>query len=85
LLQIKLLTFFINDSKVIGSDIGAIDVESMRNFVNLYAWLAIPVINALMYPGFALPREYFGIIRIQEAIFTALNGFVQVGIVPEFI
>ena len=52
LLVIRLLTFKINGSKVVSSQIGNIDVESMRNFVNFYAWLALPVVNVLMQPGF---------------------------------
>ena len=85
LFVVKLLTFYITDSRVVTSEIGPIDVESMRKFVNFYAWLALPVINMLLSPGFDLPREYFGIVRIKEAIFNAMDGFCQVGIVPEFI
>jgi hypothetical protein len=53
--------------------------------VNVFAYLALPVINGFLSPGFMLPKEYFGILRIREASFDAMDGYCQVGIVPEFI
>jgi len=85
LLVIKLLTFYINDAQVVNSEIGPINVQAMRNFVNFFAYLALPVINGFLAPGFHLPQEYFGIVRIREATFDAMDGYCQVGIVPEFI
>ncbi len=85
LLVIKMLTFYINDAQVLKSEIGPINVQAMRNFVNFFAYLALPVINGFLAPGFHLPQEYFGIVRIREATFDAMDGYCQVGIVPEFI
>jgi hypothetical protein len=48
LLVISLLNFKIIGSKVISSQIGIIDVESMLSFVNFYSWLALPVVNMLI-------------------------------------
>ncbi len=84
-LFIKLLTFFITDGIVLYSEFGPIDVQSKINFLNFYAYLALPVINVFLAPGFPFPQEYFGIIRIRDATFNSMDGYCQVGIVPEFI
>ena len=67
------------------SDIGPINAAELRSFVNVFAYLALPVINQFLAGGFLLPTEYFGIVRIREATFQSMDGYVQVGIVPEFI
>ena len=85
LLSIKVLTFYINDAQALYSDIGWINAYELRSFVNVFAYLALPVINGFLSPGFKLPQEYFGIVRIRDASFLALDGYCQVGIVPEFI
>ena len=55
LLVVKVLTFYINDAQVVTSEIGPINVEAMRSFVNLFAYLALPVINTFLAPGIHLP------------------------------
>lgn len=85
LLSIKVLTFlYINDAQVLYSDIGPINTEILRNFVNLFFYLSLPVINGFLSPGFNMPHEYFGFIRIRDASFVTMDGYCQVGIVPEF-
>jgi hypothetical protein len=69
LLVIKLLSFNINDAQVLYSDIGPINAAELRSFVNVFAYLALPVINQFLAGGFLLPTEYFGIVRIREATF----------------
>lgn len=77
--------FYIESAKLLYTDIGPINTEQLRSFVNFFAYLARPVINNILAPGFKLPQEYFGIVRIRDASFEAMDGYCQVGIVPEFI
>ena len=84
-LTIQFQSFYITDSQVIQSEIGPIDVESKRKFVNFMAYIMLPVVNSLLANGFVIPQEFFGMIRIQDASFETKDGYVQVGIVPQFI
>lgn len=84
-LQVQLLSFYINGASVAYSAIGEIDVQAMRTLVNFFARVLIPVVDRYLEPGFPLPREYFGIVRVKDAFFQAMDGYLQVGLVPEFI
>jgi hypothetical protein len=58
----------------------------MRTFFNFFVkTIFIPVVNAYLAPGIDLPTEYFGIVRVDDAIFQPMEGFIQVGLVPTFI
>ena len=84
-LSLQIVTLVMNDAKVVSSQIGEIDVWSKRVFVNWCISIALPILNRFLAGGLALPSEFFGMVRIQDATFTAMDGFVQVGIVPQFI
>ena len=86
ILKLQLLSFYIYDATLLQSQIGDLPLWEMRTFFNFFVkTIFIPVVNTYLSSGFALPTEYFGIVRIQNAIFQAMEGFVQVGLVPEFI
>ena len=74
-----------NDAKVLDSQIGELNVDEERNIINWTIALALPIANKFLNQGLTLPSEFFGMVRIREAFFQPMNGFIQVGIVPEFI
>jgi hypothetical protein len=82
---VQFVSFYINDSQVERSEIGPIDLETKRRFVNFMAYITLPVVNKLLENGFHIPTEFFGMIRIQDAVFESKEGYVSVGIVPQFI
>lgn len=84
-LSFQVLTLYLNEATVLSSQIGDIPVWEMKTFVNWAIKLGIPFINGFLNKGLELPSLYFGIIKIQDATFTAMDGFVQIGIVPEFL
>jgi len=57
----------------------------MRLFANFIMGLLIPIANTFLSAGFLLNEDFYGIFKIKEAIFQAMNGYVQIGIVPQFI
>ena len=79
------MSFYINDSQVVESEFGPIDLESKRRFVNFMAYITLPVVNKLLQNGFVIPNEFFGMVRIKDALFESKDGYVSVGIVPQFI
>jgi hypothetical protein len=62
LVRLQFLSFYINESEVVKTEIGPIDVESKRRFVNLMAYLTIPVINAVIAAGYEIPHVLLGFI-----------------------
>lgn len=84
-LHFMIQELYLNDAQVLSSEIGDIPVWEMKTFVNWAIKLGIPFINSYLDKGIELPNEFFGIVRIKDATFTPQEGFVQVGIVPEFI
>lgn len=82
----KILSLYINDARVVDSNIGdQIPIFTLRIFANWAMNIAIPVINEYFGQGLSLPTVYFGFIQIEDAIFRPLDGFLQVGIVPHFL
>jgi len=82
LVKLQFLSFYINSSEVVKSEIGPIDVESKRRFVNLMAYLTIPVINSFIANGYEIPHVLLGFIQIQDALFDTKEGYVTAAIVP---
>jgi hypothetical protein len=62
LLKIQILQFYITDSTLVYTAIGPIDVYYKRLFVNFFAKIAIPVINAQIASGIHIPQQFFGFI-----------------------
>jgi len=46
--------------------------------------MLIPFINGLVL-GFTIPDTFFGVMRIKSAKFNAMDSYVNIGFVPEFI
>ena len=82
---VQFVSFCINDSQVVESEFGTIDLDAKRRFINFMAYITLPVINKLLENGVVIPNEFFGMIRIQDALFESKDGYVSVGIVPQFI
>ena len=78
----QFVSFYITDSNVFQTEIGPIDVESKRRFVNFMAYLTIPIVNQLLLPGFRIPDTLLGFIRVKDATFDAKDGYLAIGIVP---
>ena len=69
-LKVQLLTFYIYDATLTLSQIGDLPLWQMRTFFNFFVkTIFIPVVNAYLAPGIDLPTEYFGIVRVDDAIF----------------
>ena len=82
---VLVVSFFINGYQVVDSKFGPIDLESKRRFINFLTYITLPVVNKLLVNGFKIPNEFFGMIRIQDAIFESKDGYVSIGVVPQFI
>ena len=82
---VQLVSFYINDSKVVDSEFGPIDLESKVRFVNFMAYISLPVINKLLENGIPIPQQFFNMIRIQDGVFEAKEGYLSLGVVPQFI
>lgn len=70
---------------MLSSTIGDIPVEEKKIFINWAIKIGLPFMNMFLKKGLELPSTFFDLVRIKDATFTAMEGYVQVGIVPEFI
>jgi hypothetical protein len=83
-LNIQIVSFYINDSALLMTDMGPIDLESKRRFINWVAWLSIPVVNVWLRPGFPVPNNFLGMFTVKDATFESKEGYVSIGVVPQF-
>lgn len=67
------------------SVIGDFDAAEFKGFFNVAARIAIPFINNLYLAQGFLPSDYFGVLRINDATFQSLDGYLAVTITPDFI
>ena len=84
ILVVQVERLYMNDARVVSSQIGEIEVWSKRIFINWVISITLPILNKYLAPGIALPSEFFGMVRIKDAYFIPMDGHVQVGIIPEF-
>ncbi|TNV79283.1 hypothetical protein FGO68_gene12198 [Halteria grandinella] len=84
-LSFQILELYMNDAVVLSSEIGDIPIWDLKTFINFAIKLGLPYMNGFLNRGIPLPDTYFDLVRIKDASFTAMEGYVQVGIVPEFI
>ena len=85
LLTINIHELWMTDAKVLESQLGPLNIDEERTVINWIIEMALPVVNSYLAKGVQLPNEFFGIVRVRDAFFDAMDGFVKVGIVPEFI
>lgn len=85
-LKVQIIKFAIKAIQLNQSTIGAVDPDELRVFLNVLFRTAVPIVNdKVLSKGFTLPRQFFGIVEIQEAEFKAMQDFIQIGFVPHFI
>ena len=83
-LKIDLVKF--EDISVLKSEIGEVSGRELKYFLNTLFRMLIPFINGLVLAdGFPIPDTFFGVMRIKSAKFNSMNGYVDIGFVPEFI
>lgn len=84
-MTIQLDELYFTDTQVFDSQLGPLNIDEERVVINWIIEMSLPIINSYLGKGIQLPDEFFGIIRIRDAFFEAMDGYVRVGIVPEFI
>ena len=47
--------------------------------------MIIPFANKFLMQGFPIPSQFFGVVSVKSANFSARQGYIQIGFVPEFI
>lgn len=58
------------------TQIGEISTWDKVLFINWSIKLALPFVNNYLSMGIQLPDTFFGMVRIKEALFTAMEGYV---------
>jgi hypothetical protein len=84
-LSLTLDSFSINDIQVVHAETKTFNVNDIKNFINVLARIAIPFVNMKLSKNIVkIPSEFFGAVRVKDATLKAMDGYIQVGIVPEF-
>ena len=86
ILKVKIDQVKFSDISLIQSEIGQVNARELKYFLNTLFRMVIPFINGLVLAnGFPIPDTFFGVMRIKSARFYSMDGYVNIGFVPEFI
>jgi hypothetical protein len=85
MISIQLVRFTLKELTLRSSTIGDINTRDLRVFLNTLFRMVIPFANYFLAKGFQIPDHFFGVLAIKSAQFQAMDGFVEIGFVPEFL
>jgi len=86
LLKPKINTVKFEEISVVTSEIGPVSGKELQYFLNTLFRMIIPFINGLVLAnGIQIPDTFFGVMRVKSARFDSMDGYVNIGFVPEFI
>ena len=82
--KINIMRF--EEISVVTSEIGPVSGKELQYFLNTLFRMIIPFINGLVLAdGIQIPDTLFGVMRVKSARFESMDGYVNIGFVPEFI
>ena len=86
ILKPKINTVRFEEISVVASEIGPVSGKELQYFLNTLFRMIIPFINGLVLAdGIQIPDTLFGVMRVKSARFESMDGYVNIGFVPEFI
>lgn len=81
LLKVQIVELKDFDCQASNSVIGDFNAAEFKDFFNVGARVAIPFINTFyLYKGFALPTDFFGVLRITDATFEQHENYLKASI-----